>query len=250
MARKRRKKKGPAADTLETVADTVEESGDIALEASEGSDSVPQDEAPTVEEQIDGDQLLDEESTDTSDVEAEPDKEGQLQKQFEDMKDKYLRTRAEMDNFRKRKVKELEEARRNAKLAAVEEIMPVMDQFQMAVSAIDGAGDLETIKMGMKMIQTTFNRAFENLGIETLACVGETFDPNIHEAVTMEESDDVPADHIIREWKAGYRLGDFLIRPSTVVLSSGVASEDEGDEDVDDGDAEDITDDVAEETAE
>lgn len=220
MARKRRKKKSQATDTTQTAAETVEESGEFTPEESEETEASSHGEEQTTED-------VSTETPETETGEEATSDDGDLQKQLDEMKDKYIRARADMDNFRKRKVKELDEARRNSKLTAIEEIMPVMDQFQMAISAIDGAGDLETIKMGMKMIQTTFDRAFENLGVETISCVGETFDPNIHEAVSVEPSEDVPVDHVIREWKAGYRLGEFLIRPATVVVSSGLDSDDE-----------------------
>lgn len=146
-----------------------------------------------------------------------------LTQQLAEAADKILRLRAEMDNFRKRKIRELEDARTNAMLATLEEILPIMDQFQMAMLAIRSGNDVASVKQGMDMILTAFNRCFANLGVATLATVGGTFDPTIHEAVSTEHSATVPAGKIIREWKAGYQLGDRLLRPAVVVVSDGPA---------------------------
>ena len=76
-----------------------------------------------------------------------------------------------------------------ARISTIEEILPVMDQFQMAVMAMESSDDTETIKQGMSMILNTFNSSFDNLGIKKLQTVGQTFDPNLHEAVSAEHSD-------------------------------------------------------------
>lgn len=225
MARKRRRRKAAPEKDAEAESVVLEEAETVAQEAEE-----PEETTDDVNELVveDGDA-----SEEESSEEKEPTVEG-LTKELADMTEKYMRTRAEMENFRKRKVKDVDDARRNAKIAAIEEIMPVMDQFQMAVSAMDGATDLETIKMGMKMIQTTFDRAFENLGVDKVPSVGLEFDPLSHEAISMELSEETPADYVIREWKSGYKIGDFLIRPASVVVSSGDQAEDEaGDEETD-----------------
>ncbi len=144
-----------------------------------------------------------------------------LTEQLEAAEERILRLRAEQDNFRKRKLRELDDTRKNTKIATLEEILPVLDQFQMAVAAIQTADDLETIKQGMEMILNTFHRCFDNLGVERVQTVGQPFDPNVHEAVSAEASDEAPAEHIISEWKAGYRLGNWLLRPAAVVVSTG-----------------------------
>ncbi len=173
--------------------------------------------------------------------EAESAEQNKIQEEIEalraeaaDFKEKYMRARAELDNFRKRKVKDIDDTRRNSRIATIEEFLPVLDQFQMAMAAIESATDIETIKMGMTMIQNTFNQSFENLGVERIQTVGEEFDPLHHEAVSMEASEDVPTDHIIREWKAGFKLGDYLLRAPAVVVSSGPESEDEDEDELED----------------
>jgi molecular chaperone GrpE len=234
MARKRKRKKSqpkkePAIDAV--VVDDVDEVTEDVPEVEEAEAKA--DETPEKAEEAT-------KETDEKKEETEEEAAVDVSKELADVTEKYMRTRAEMENFRKRKVKEIDDARRSAKIAAIEEIMPVMDQFQMAVAAMDGASDLETIKMGMKMIQTTFDRAFENLGVDKVSSVGLEFDPLLHEAVSMETSEETPADHVIREWKSGYKIGDFLIRPASVVVSSGEETEAEEPEESDTAD-EDVT---------
>jgi molecular chaperone GrpE len=141
--------------------------------------------------------------------------------------EKVLRVRAEFDNFRKRTHRDLADARLIGKTITIEGILPVVDHFGMAMMAIDqDNADIETLKQGMQMIQVEFERCLEGLGLEKISTVGERFDPNQHEGVSAEPSDDVPAEHIIREWKAGYRLGERLLRAATVVVSNGPESAD------------------------
>ncbi len=165
---------------------------------------------------------------DTADAEELPDdaKVQMLTEQLEAAADKHLRLRADMDNFRKRKIKEMDDLRRNTKIATLEEVLPVMDQFQMAVDAMRTTDDVETVKHGMELILNSFNRCFENLGVEKIKTQGEEFDHNLHEAIATEPSADVEPDHVISEWKAGYRLGDYLLRPAVVVVSSGAKAAD------------------------
>jgi molecular chaperone GrpE len=86
---------------------------------------------------------------------------------------------------------------------------------------VEDTPDVETMKQGMTMILAEFQRTFENLGISFVNAEGAEFNPAEHEAVAQEHSDEVPAGTVIRQWKCGYRLGDKLLRPATVVVSSG-----------------------------
>lgn len=138
-----------------------------------------------------------------------------------ELEDRYLRAKAELDNFRKRTQREYAEVRNATKAAVVEEFLNVFDHFQMAMAHADQSHDMDVLKQGMTMILGEFNRAFENLGVATLDAAGKAFDPLEHQAVAQEASTDVPEGCVIRQWKCGYRLGDRLLRPATVVVSSG-----------------------------
>lgn len=154
-----------------------------------------------------------------------------LEREVGEWQDKYLRLRADFDNFRKRMQREISDTRVFSRIGTLEELLPVLDHFQMAMSYANQSADFETLKQGMDMISTEFERCFENLGVERLKTVGEAFDPNQHEAVSTEASEEVPEGQILREAKAGYRLGERLLRAPAVVVSSGPAeSADDADE--------------------
>jgi len=147
-----------------------------------------------------------------------------LKREVEDQRDRNLRLRADFDNLRKRSVRDAADARAMSKITTIETFLPVFDHFGMALDMINTADNVAMIQQGMNMIGTEFERGFQSLGVERLKSVGERFDPNLHEAVATEASDTVPEDHILREFKAGYRLGDRLLRASMVVVSSGPAA--------------------------
>lgn len=194
--------------------------------------------APEVEDDVvDTAELVDdaaEEELTTDEAAAEDDSpEAQiaaLQREVSDLKDRNLRLRADLDNLRKRAVRDQSDARAMSKITTIETFLPVFDHFCMALEMIKGADNVEMIKQGMVMIGTEFERGFEGLGVERLKAVGEKFDPNLHEAFATEASDEIPADHVVREFKGGYRLGDRLLRAASVVVSTGPASEETSEE--------------------
>lgn len=144
-----------------------------------------------------------------------------IEEQLREANEKYIRYRAEMENYRKRMQREAGDLREYAKAATVEEFLTVYDHFQMAMSHIDQASDLDTIKQGMWMILDEFRKTFENLGVKQIDAAGETFDPNKHDAVAEEPSESVSAGKVVRQWKCGYQLGDRLLRPASVIVSRG-----------------------------
>ena len=85
--------------------------------------------------------------------------------------------------------------------------------------------DLKMLLDGLKMIHGEFDRAFQELGVECIDAVGKDFDPNVHEAVSQEASDTVPAGKVIRQWNCGYKTGSRLLKPAMVVVSSGKPEE-------------------------
>ena len=94
----------------------------------------------------------------------------------------------------------------------------------MAVAAADGTDDMNVIHEGLKMINAEFAKAMEDLGLEEINALGEMFDPNLHEAVAKE-----PSEHdegtVIKQWRCGYKMGERLLRPASVVVSSGPEAE-------------------------
>jgi molecular chaperone GrpE len=134
-------------------------------------------------------------------------------------KDKYLRLMADFDNFRKRQVREREDYTRRATESLMEELLPVMDHLQLALtSAPDKASPLAA---GVQMVADQFLATLTRFDLKPFAALGEPFDTNRHEAVSELASDQVPAQHVLHQLRGGYMLGNRLLRPARVVISSG-----------------------------
>jgi molecular chaperone GrpE len=150
----------------------------------------------------------------------------ELEAELLESEDKTLRLRAEYDNYRKRSYRELSDARAYAKSDTLTPILNVFDHFQMAVAAADTTEDMSVITEGLKMINAEFIKAMDELGVESIDAIGKKFDPNLHEAVA-EEASDQEEGTVIQQWRCGYKLGDKLLRPASVVVSSGKKKEED-----------------------
>ena len=155
--------------------------------------------------------------------ETPEEKVAKLEKALLEMEDKRLRLLAEMENQRKRAVKDMEAVRYNTMTDTLHPFFQVFDHFSMAVAATETTTNMQTLLEGMKMIRAEFDRAFSDLGIERIDATGKDFDPNTQEAMSQEASDTVPAGKVIRQWSFGYKMGDRLLKPANVVVSSGPA---------------------------
>ena len=147
--------------------------------------------------------------------------EEKLQKELKELQDKYLYLQAEYQNYRKRVVKDLADARSYTVADTLTPFLSVFDYLTMAGTAAEQSDNLESIRMGLKMIMGEFFKAFDELGVSKLESVGKKFDPNLHEAVANEASETVPEGDIIREWNCGFKRGEKLLRPARVVVSAG-----------------------------
>lgn len=134
-------------------------------------------------------------------------------------KERYLRLLADFDNMRKRQARELEErtARANERLLGA--LIPVFDQFEMALAA---AQDDSPFVQGVRMIADGFRKALEQSGAELLdAPEGTAFDPMAHEALSMAPHPTVPQGCVASQFRKGWRLGGKVLRPAQVIVSSG-----------------------------
>ena len=135
--------------------------------------------------------------------------------------DKILRLNAEFENYRKRVIRERDDIRINTRVDTLETIAPVLDHFELALNAANDAQNIDAVLEGMKMIKTEFEKALTSLGVEVINAEGCEFDPNLHEAIANESSEDIEKDIVIKQWRPGYKINNRLIRPATVVVSSG-----------------------------
>lgn len=154
-----------------------------------------------------------------TDVEA---LQSQLEKEKEQSKanlDAALRAQAEMDNLRKRTVRDIENAHKFALEKFVNELLPIMDSLELGMSAAEKAENVDDLLEGMNLTLKMFNTAMEKFGVKTLAPQGEKFNPEQHEAVSMQEIEGSESGTVITVMQKGYELNGRLVRPAMVVVA-------------------------------
>jgi len=131
--------------------------------------------------------------------------------------DRLARLQAEFDNSRKREAKERAEFRDFAVANAVEQFLPVLDNFQLALRSTGSADQLRT---GVELIVKQMEEALRGLNVQPVETVGAVFDPRVHEALEMVERNDLPDHQVFEEVRRGYRIRDRLLRPALVRVAS------------------------------
>ena len=137
-------------------------------------------------------------------------------KELDSTKDAFQRTLAEYDNYRKRTAKEKTENFALGKIQAVTDLLPVLDTLEFALNA---PCQDEAYKKGIEMVMTQAMNAFGKMGVEKIEAVGTEFNPNFHAAVMQEESEEFESGFVTKELQKGYKMGEKVIRPSTVVVA-------------------------------
>lgn len=152
-------------------------------------------------------------------VDFDLDPQAQLAADMMKWKETAMRAAADLENYRKRMSREKTEAIKFGNQRLIEDLLPVIDNFNMGMMAAEAeAGSM--IYMGMKMVQAQMDGFLSGQGVTTAeTIVGSDFNPNIHDAMSQEESDEHEEGKIIRVMRKGYLLGDRLIRPANVVVS-------------------------------
>ncbi len=135
--------------------------------------------------------------------------------------ERLLRTTADFDNFKKRAAREKQEAIRYANEDLLEKLVPVLDNFDAALSAAknNSAGAAQSLQTGVAMIFQQLKKVLMESGLEEVDAAGQKFDPNLHEAVSQQETMDVEEGDVVQQLRKGYKLRDRLIRPATVVVA-------------------------------
>jgi len=135
--------------------------------------------------------------------------------------DQLLRLRAEMDNFRKRLLREKEELVKYATEELVKNILPVMDDFERAIVLAKAEPDFDNFLEGITLIYRKLQDVLTKAGLNQVPAVGQAFDPTYHEAVHLVESEEHPENVVVEELRRGYIFGDRVLRPSLVAVSKG-----------------------------
>ncbi|MDA3800457.1 MAG: nucleotide exchange factor GrpE [Kiritimatiellae bacterium] len=139
--------------------------------------------------------------------------------------DQMLRLRADFDNYRRRMIREKEDMFVQANENLIEELLPVLDHLDLALQSAGGAiEESESAKAFVEGFQMVGNQLYSSLGkfgLESIDATDAEFDPNLHDALSYIPSEDIAENMVINQIAKGYRLGDKLLRPAKVVVSSG-----------------------------
>ncbi len=138
-------------------------------------------------------------------------------------KDLYLRAVADLDTYRRKVQREKSELAKFALQPLVEELLPSLDHLEMAIQAAKNVDGGKDIVMGVEMVYAQVKKVFASFGVEEVSVVGKPFDPNVEDCVSHEPSDSVPENSIIKVVRMGYKMNGRLLRPASVVVSSGKA---------------------------
>ena len=138
-----------------------------------------------------------------------------------EFKDNWIRTAADLENFKKRAARERTEAAQFANASLLQKLIPILDNFEMAQTAAQTAqGDkLASLQSGIAMIQQQLKSALLETGLEEIDANGKLFDPALHEAVSQRETVEVPEGHVVQQLRKGYKLRERLLRPATVIVA-------------------------------
>ena len=143
----------------------------------------------------------------------------------DDFYDKLLRNQAELDNVRKRSQRELESAHKYAIEKFVNAMLPVIDGIEMGKQAAETVTDVKQLKEGIDMSLTMFQQLLEKFEIESINPEGDNFDPELHQAMSIQESADVPPNSVMAVMQKGYTLAGRLLRPAMVMVSKAPVEE-------------------------
>jgi molecular chaperone GrpE len=144
----------------------------------------------------------------------------------DEYKDNWIRAAADLENFKKRAARERTEAAQFANASLLQKLIPILDNFEMAQTAAQTAqGDrLASLQSGIAMIQQQLKSTLAETGLEEIDATGKLFDPALHEAVSQQETADVPEGHVVQQLRKGYKLRERLLRPATVIVAKSPAA--------------------------
>ncbi len=185
---------GEADEQAQAVAEAAE-----ALAGSEGDDSLD------------------------SEASAPGDEVAALAAERDQYRDAALRAQAELENYRKRVAREAENSAKFLTLPLVRDLLPALDNLGRTVQAAEQTGKVDDLIQGLQMIQGQFDQIFGNYSAKPIDCIGQAFDPNLHEALQQMPSEEHPPMTVIQELERGYIMHERVIRPSKVIAASAPA---------------------------
>lgn len=165
------------------------------------------------------------ESDEGVDENAGPETLTEAQEAIAELNERIVRLTADFDNFRKRAQREKDEARQFANQGLLEKLLPVLDNFEMALTAVKDADP--SVRDGVQMILDQLLGVLRESGVEPVDAMGQPFDPNLHEALSQEETTEVEEGTVVQQVQRGYKLNDRLVRPARVVVAKAPGAAEE-----------------------
>lgn len=147
----------------------------------------------------------------------------QIKRQLVEAEKRVLIAHADLENYRKRVRREREEDLKYAHVPLLADLLPVIDNLQRAIQAVPEDQQSSGIAQGVKLVEKQLLEVIARRGVEVIQAEGQPFDPNQHEAILQQPSDEVPPGTVLQQTQVGYRLHDRVIRPSQVIVSSAPA---------------------------
>ena len=144
-----------------------------------------------------------------------------LEVELQQANDRTLRAFAELENYRKRANREIDDMRKYAPASLVRDMLAVWDNMGRALEAVEQNHNPEAFVEGVRMVYDQFVQTLERHHCTKIEAVGQSFDPNVHESIAQMPSEDVPAGAVLYESQVGFKLYDRVVRPSQVVISAG-----------------------------
>ncbi len=136
--------------------------------------------------------------------------------------DRFIRTLADFDNYRKRSQTQMEDTRKFANEELVSNLLPILDNFERALQSVESAQNVEAVREGVQLIYRQLGDALTKIGLKPIEAVGQPFDPNLHEAIMqVEPQGDQQPHEVVEELRRGYQLHDRVVRPTLVKVTSG-----------------------------
>lgn len=160
-----------------------------------------------------------------------PEEQVTLQQEVEELRDKNLRLVAELQNLQKRAQREQTEAVRYAEANFARDLLVVIDDLERTLASAQEFESTGAVADGVRIVYEHLLKVFEQHGIRPIVAEGQPFDPDVHEAMLQQPSNEVPAGTVVKELNRGYKMHARVLRPSRVIVSSGAAAAaDEGSE--------------------
>lgn len=137
--------------------------------------------------------------------------------------ERYMRAVADMENFRKRTLREKDELRQFAAASVVEDLIPIMDNLGLGLAAARQQNEGKSIADGVAMVLEQFKSTLTRHGLKEINPAGAKFDPNLHDCISHQPDEKIPEEQVIQVVRLGYTLNGRLLRPASVIVSSGPA---------------------------